>query len=297
MNHTRSALELDGSSAVVDIDQFNDEIVRLRKLSIALIEQELSDLQYSVDQGVEDVMLQLNNEKMLLKQDIAEERERIKATAIDNINHLKNKYRRQSETLVQQKELLTVQHDDQEVEEIITLLSSNLRTIKNKIETQTSELSASLKETEDRYSAVEARIESRAAESRVAIKEDVMRQVSHLRTRLAQEEKLLSVEEACRLGHLSSTQAQPLTSSSPRRNGSLTPILPSLSEEGELDDDTDTASVSPIVASRLQFTTGTNTPRAFREKNDGALGEGDDETKDHTEGGYSESDSDSDSDP
>ena len=304
MEHSRPALELDGtsSSATVDIENCNADIVRLRKISISLIEQELADLQHTIDHRVEDAMIQLKNEKKILKRDITEERERIKVSTLNSIDLLKHKYQRQCTALNQQKELLTAQHHDQEIEEIVTLLSSNLRSIKNRISVETIAMNDMLEETEVRYAAEEARIESHAAEYRVAIKEDVYQQVSQLQTRLEHERKVLSIEEACRTcHHPNSVMQSPLRLTS----STLTPLLPSLTEDnaedgsdaGEENVVPGSTNSSPIVGNRLQFSTRKSKAKSIIEEDESIHIDNRNIKLDKRlplEGGYSESDSDSD---
>ena len=297
MEHSRPALELDGtsSSATVDIENCNTDIVRLRKISISLIEQELADLQHTIDHRVEDAMIQLKNEKKILKRDITEERERIKVSTLNSIDLLKHKYQRQCTALNQQKELLTAQHHDQEIEEIVTLLNSNLRSIKNRISVETIAMNDMLEKTEVRYAAEKARIESHAAEYRVAIKEDVYQQVSQLQTRLEHERKVLSIEEACRSCH----HPLRLTSST------LTPLLPSLMEDnaedgsdaGEENVVPGSTNSSPIVGNRLEFSTRKSKAKNIIEEDESIHIDNRNNKLDKRlplEGGYSESDSDSD---
>lgn len=199
MDRSSTALEFDGSSSstLENINQFNHDIVQIRKLSIQHIEREVQDLQNSMGHGIDDVMSQLLNEKDDLKRDIEMTRMSIKQAAGEDIDRLQNRYKKQSKTLSDQKELLNSQHDDQEIEEIISLLNSNLRSIKGNITTRSTEMQALLQETERRYTAEKTNIEFRAAEYRVAIQDEVHQHIAELQSRLEQERSVLRMEEAC----------------------------------------------------------------------------------------------------
>jgi hypothetical protein len=291
MDHSSSALEMDGSSssAAMDINQFNKDIVQLRQLSISHIERELQDLQHSIDHGIDEVMSQLLEERDDLKRDFERTRDSITVASTNDIDHLQNRYRKQNRTLAQQKELLTADHIDQEIEEIIALLSSNLRSIKRNIEIRANETSVQLNNAEERYEVEQASIESRAAEYRVAIKDEVCQQLAQLQRQLVRERQILSLEEACCYDSNINTSIDHLSPQSPSRS-SMPPMAP-LVEDSENDDD---------YADEEEEEEGgdgrTRLPLVGNNNNRLLLQFPSDEKVSITpaEGGYSESDSDSD---
>ena len=283
MDRSAGAVELDGSCSSLDIDKFSEEIIQLRKLSISHVERELRDLQGSVDQGMNDVMSQLLNEKDELKRNYEINMITIKDMANNEINYLKKKYLKQNKTLNEQKELLISQQEDQEIEEIITLLNSNLRSIKGKIDARSRQLEDEMRTAEDAYREEEASIESRAAEYKIALQQDVYDNIKQLKKRLVEEKKVLLIEETCYQDNKSDHVFVKNSNNvilPPLRNTeqvvdtpqvSLTPLT-----EGSDEEEGD-HKLSPLVANKLVFSVKGKMKQNIP-----------------PEGGYSESDSDSD---
>lgn len=211
---------------MVDISQYNGDIVQLRRLSISHLDRKKQDLQRSIKHGIEDVMALLLKEKEDLKIESEETRNSIRLTAAKDIKCLEERFHQQSRTLAEQQSLAEMPNADQEVEDIIALLSSNMRSIKSKIADRTKEMSSSLRHSEAYLSSRLADIDSRAAVCRATISGEVEQQVARLQRQLVLERELLGMEEACFHSHNSSSSS----STSENSDCPITPVT-YLSEE------------------------------------------------------------------